>query len=211
MLFYTICAITGAIKTIKTVDALITDQKTEGRKEGYADAVLEYKPVYSDLKKKYDKLIADIESKRTDLDVCSDEGLKELVKLEKERDRLKVELNNKAKDTSAAFNVPISSILSALNSGSLGLIDSPSIWKYDFRDSIIIKKKIERMQARKEGYIEAKVLYEEKMQKLKSHYKKVKADADAKLTDYANRVSALLDEIEKIKLQIADLKIAMGD
>ena len=43
----TLLAINDAIKTIETVDALITDPKTEGRKEGYSDAASEYKTVYA--------------------------------------------------------------------------------------------------------------------------------------------------------------------
>ena len=85
------------------------------------------------------------------------------------------------------------------------------MWGYDFRDSIIAKKKKERMQARRDGYMEAKALYEEKISQLKDHYRKTKADADIKLSNYANRVSALLNEIETVKFQIADLKLAMSD
>lgn len=59
--------------------------------------------------------------------------------------------------------------------------------------------------------MEAKALYEEKISQLKDRYRKTKADADIKLSNYANRFSALLNEIETIKSQIADLKIAMGD
>lgn len=50
-----------------------------------------------------------------------------------------------------------------------------------------------------------------KNSQLKDHYRKTKADADIKLSNYANRVSTLLNEIETIKFQIADLKLAMGD
>lgn len=166
---------------------------------------------YSDLKKKYEKLISDIESKRTDLDITSDKGLIELEKLEAERDRLKAELKNKAEDASGIFNISASSILSSLSSGSSRFFTSSSMWGYDFRDSIIAKKKKERMQARRDGYMEAKALYEEKISQLKDHYRKTKADADIKLSNYANRVSALLNEIETVKFQIADLKIAMSD
>lgn len=59
--------------------------------------------------------------------------------------------------------------------------------------------------------MEAKALYEEKISQLKDYYRKTKADADIKLSNYANRVSTLLNEIETIKFQIADLKLAMGD
>ena len=78
------------IKTVETIDALLTDQTTKGKKEGYSDAASVYEAVYSDLKKKYGKLISDIESKKTDLYITSDKGLIELEKLEAERDRLKV-------------------------------------------------------------------------------------------------------------------------
>lgn len=204
-------SISDVIKTVETIDALLTDQTTEGKKEGYSDAASEYEAVYSDLKKKYEKLISDIESKRTDLDITSDKGLIELEKLEAERDRLKAELKNKAEDASGTFNISASSILSSLSSGSSGFFTSSSMWGYDFRDSIIAKKKKERMQARRDGYMEAKALYEEKISQLKDHYRKTKADADIKLSNYANRVSALLNEIETVKFQIADLKLAMSD
>lgn len=204
-------SISDVIKTVETIDALLTDQTTEGKKEGYSDAASEYEAVYSDLKKKYEKLISDIESKRTDLDIMSDKGLIELEKLEAERDRLKAELKNKAEDASGTFNISVSSILSSLSSGSSSFFTSSSMWDYDFRDSIIAKKKKERMQARRDGYMEAKALYEEKISQLKDHYRKTKAEADIKLSNYANRVSALLNEIETVKFQIADLKLAMSD
>lgn len=206
------------IKTVETIDALLTDQTTKGKKEGYSDAASEYEAVYSDLKKKYGKLISDIESKKTDLYITSDKGLIELEKLEAERDRLKAELKNKAEDASETFNISASSILSSLSSGSSRFFTSSSMWSHDFRDSIIAKKKKERMQARRDGYMEAKVLYEEKISQLKDQYRKTKADADIELSNCANRVSVLLNEIETklneietIKSQIADLKIAMGD
>ena len=206
------------IKTVETIDALLTDQTTKGKKEGYSDAASVYEAVYSDLKKKYGKLISDIESKKTDLYITSDKGLIELEKLEAERDRLKAELKNKAEDASETFNISDSSILSSLSSGSSRFFTSSSMWSHDFRDSIIAKKKKERMQARRDGYMEAKVLYEEKISQLKDQYRKTKADADIELSNCANRVSVLLNEIETklneietIKSQIADLKIAMGD
>lgn len=203
----------NVIKTVETIDALLTDQTTEDKKEGYSDAASEYEAVYSDLKKKYEKLISDIESKRTDLDITSDKGLIELEKLEAERDRLKAELKNKAEDASGTFNISASSIRSSLSSGSSRFFTSSSMWGYDFRDNSIERMQaiIERMQARRDGYMEAKALYEGKISQLKDHYRKTKADADIKLSNYANRVSALLNEIETIKFQIADLKIAMGD
>lgn len=210
--------ISEVIKTVETIDALLTDQTTKGKKEGYSDAASVYEAVYSDLKKKYGKLISDIESKKTDLYITSDKGLIELEKLEAERDRLKAELKNKAEDASETFNISASSIRSSLSSGSSRFFTSSSMWSHDFRDSIIAKKKKERMQARRDGYMEAKVLYEEKISQLKDQYRKTKADADIELSNYANRVSVLLNEIETklneietIKSQIADLKIAMGD
>lgn len=205
------CPWLDLIKTVKTIDALLTDQTTKGKKEGYSDAASEYEAVYSDLKKKYEKLISDIESKRTDLDITSDKGLIELEKLEAERDRLKAELKNKVEDASGTFNISASSLRSSLSSGSSRFFTSSSMWGHDFRDSIIAKKKKERMQARRDGYMEAKALYEEKISQLKDHYRKTKADADIKLSNYANRVSTLLNEIETSKFQIADLKLAMGD
>ena len=203
----------NVIKTVETIDALLTDQTTEDKKEGYSDAASEYEAVYSDLKKKYEKLISDIESKRTDLDITSDKGLIELEKLEAERDRLKAELKNKAEDASGTFNISASSIRSSLSSGSSRFFTSSSMWGYDFRDNSIERMQaiIERMQARRDGYMEAKALYEEKISQLKDHYRKTKADADIKLSNYANRVSALLNEIETIKFQIADLKLVMSD
>lgn len=205
------CPWIDLIKTVKTIDALLTDQTTKGKKEGYSDAASEYEAVYSDLKKKYEKLISDIESKRTDLDITSDKGLIELEKLEAERDRLKAELKNKVEDASGTFSISASSLRSSLSSGSSRFFTSSSMWGHDFRDSIIAKKKKERMQARRDGYMEAKALYEEKISQLKDYYRKTKADADIKLSNYANRVSTLLNEIETIKFQIADLKLAMGD
>ncbi len=205
------CPWLDLIKTVKTIDALLTDQTTKGKKEGYSDAASEYEAVYSDLKKKYEKLISDIESKRTDLDITSDKGLIELEKLEAERDRLKAELKNKVEDASGTFNISASSLRSSLSSGSSRFFTSSSMWGHDFRDSIIAEKKKERMQARRDGYMEAKALYEEKISQLKDHYRKTKADADIKLSNYANRVSTLLNEIETIKFQIADLKLAMSD
>lgn len=214
------CPWLDLIKTVKTIDALLTDQTTKGKKEGYSDAASKYEAVYSDLKKKYEKLISDIESKKTDLYITSDKGLIELEKLEAERDRLKAELKNKAEDASKTFNIPASSILSSLSSGSSRFFTSSSMWghDHDFRDSIIAKEEKKRMQARRDGYMEAKAIYEEKISQLKDHYRKTKADADIKLSNSANRFSALLNEIETtlneietIKSQIADLKIAMGD
>lgn len=195
-------------KTIKTVDALITDQKTEGKKEGYSDAAAEYEGVYSDLKQRYDKLIADINLQSKELELNSQQGTTELYRLEQERDRLKNELNRRANDAAIKFNVSATSILSSLNSGSSSFFSS--IFYYpDFRDRIIAKKMEERAQARKAGYLEAKSLYEEKIAQLKEHYRRTKAKADGKMRDYADHMGNLLKDIENIKFEIADLKLAM--
>lgn len=204
-------SIGNIIKTAQTIDALLTDQTTEGKKEGYSDAASEYEPIYSDLKNEYDKLISDINCKRSNLDVTSEKGLAELEKLEAERDRLKSELHKRAEDASGTFNVSASTLLSSLSAGSSSFFTSSSMWGYDLRDGIIAKKKKERIQARKEGYLEAKALYEEKIAQLKDHYRKTKEDADLKLSVYSEHISKLLNEIEAIRFQIADLKLAMSD
>lgn len=204
-------SIGNLIKTAQTIDALLTDQTTEGKKEGYSDAALEYEPIYSDLKNEYDKLISDITYKKSNLDVTSEKGLAELEKLEAERDRLRNELHKRAEDASGTFNVSTSTLLSSLSAGSSNFFASPSMFGYDLRDGIIAKKKKERIQARKEGYMEAKALYEEKIAQLKDHYRKTKEDADLKLSVYSERISKLLNEIEAIRFQIADLKLAMSD
>lgn len=203
-------SIRDVVKTVETIDALITDQVAEGKKEGYSDAALEYELVYADLKETYEKLILDIENKRTSLDVTSKCGLIELETLEAESARLKKELNDKVNTASKTFCISESSILSALNSGSSSFFTCSLLCSVDLRGSIIAEKKKERMQARKEGYLEAKALYEEKINQLKDHYRKTKADADVKLSNYANHVSDLLSEIETLRFQIADLRIAMN-
>lgn len=240
-------AINDTPKTIETINTLRTDQKAEGKKEGYSYAKSKYESVYSDLEKKYEKIISDIQSKRTDLDLRSDEGLEELEQLEKERNRLVVEMYNKVNSNieskqaylDAHSNEGLEELVQlekkwdrlratlknkVEDDGSEAFNDftgyilahpwffySPSIWRDGIRGSIILKKMNERMKARQEGYVEARALYIEKIQQLKDHFNEVKEKADAKFNDYANRVSALLDEIEKIKLQIAEIKIAMGD
>ena len=197
-------------KTIDTVRVLTEDQKTEGKKEGYADAAKEYEPIYTDLKQKYDCLIADIRARNKDLDVRSETGLLALQHLEAERNRLKAELQHQAEIASSKLNMPPSMIISTLNGGATGVITTPGLDSFSLLCSGIIElKRKERMKARQAGYLEAKELYEEKITQLREHYRISKDEADIRLKEYADSVSTLLNEIETVRFQIADLQLAM--
>ena len=195
-------------KVVKTVEALTTDQKTEGKKEGYDDAAQEYEPIYRELEAKYDSLISNIEREKQSFDSRSEVSLAELERLEKERDNLKERLNDKVNTASSSFHVSSSTIFSALNSGSSAFYMSP-VFNYSILDGIIEYKEKERREARRKGYLEAKRLYEEKIQKLKNHFEEVKANASRQLKQYAEDMGAILEEIHRVKIQIADLELAM--
>ena len=132
----------------------------------------------------------------------------ELERLEKERDNLKERLNDKVNTASSSFHVSSSTIFSALNSGSSAFYMSP-VFNYSILDGIIEYKEKERREARRKGYLEAKRLYEEKIQKLKNHFEEVKANANRQLKQYAEDMGAILEEIHRVKIQIADLELAM--
>jgi hypothetical protein len=189
------------------IDMLFTDVETEGKKQGYERASKEYKLMFRKIEKAYKETKELIESQKDKYGEQSDMLIDKLSALEDERDRLQKQVDNKAKQVSKTFDIPIGEVRSSLAAGSL-LMPSSGLGLLDIIYSYKEKK---LKKAEQKGYSEAKELYEEKIEKLKADLNKLKSKGSKEVKKMINLISDILDEIIENQMQIAELKILLKE
>lgn len=192
---------------VEFIDAVTSDPETDGKKDGYERAAKEYEPIYQELKQEYDNAIAEIRRKKSSYDIESNSKIGYLTQLEKRRDSLQEQVNNKVRQTAAAHGVSVSSLMGSFS--STGIVRDTS---WDMMRFITDSRMQKRKEAEKAGYSEAKRLYEEKLKSLREKLEHEKSGANKQLKDYADLIAKVLLEIEDTKMKIADLEIVLqGD
>lgn len=190
---------------IEYIGNLNSDPETDGKKDGYKRAAAEYKPVYQKLKKEYKQAISEIQRQKQCYDSESNAKIAYLSKLEKQRDALQEKLETRIRAVVDEEGLSVSDLGSSL--GRSGFIKDP----YSEITWSILERKWRRKKAEKEGYLEAKQLYEEKLDVLRRKLEEEKANASRQMKKYADLISDILREIEETQMKIADLKIALGE
>lgn len=65
------------------------------------------------------------------------------------------------------------------------------------------------LEAERDGYLEAKKLYEEKIGKLKKELEELKRKGSAEIQEMSNMIIEILDAIADEQMKIAELKILL--
>lgn len=195
---------------IDKVEMLFTDVEKEGKKKGYSRAAEEYGKVFRSIESEYKQTKELIESQKNMYDMQSDALIEKLEALEKQKRRLENQVEQKTKAVSEKYDISVSQVKEGLNS-STGLIasepwGSPGSILLDIAYDHKVKK---LREAERDGYLEAKKLYEEKIGKLKKELEELKRKGSAEIQEMSNMIIEILDAIADEQMKIAELKILL--
>ena len=143
-------------------------------------------------------------------DMQSDALIEKLEALEKQKRRLENQVEQKTKAVSEKYDISVSQVKEGLNS-STGLIasepwGSPGSILLDIAYDHKVKK---LREAERDGYLEAKKLYEEKIGKLKKELEELKRKGSAEIQEMSNMIIEIIDAIADEQMKIAELKILL--
>lgn len=195
---------------IDKVEMLFTDVEKEGKKKGYSRAAEEYGKVFRSIESEYKQAKELIESQKNMYDMQSDALIEKLEALEKQKRRLENQVEQKTKAVSEKYDISVSQVKEGLNS-STGLIasepwGSPGSILLDIAYDHKVKK---LREAERDGYLEAKKLYEEKIGKLKKELEELKRKGSAEIQEMSNMIIEIIDAIADEQMKIAELKILL--
>ena len=192
------------VDPLEKLNLIFTDVETEGKKQGYSRAAKQYEEVYRSLENTYKQAIESIEAKTGQQSSRLDMEIWKLEALEKQKKSLEEQKAQKVNSVSAKYNIPASDVAHFVSSGDI-FSRSESIIDiiYDYKERKLRK-------AEESGYLEAKKIYEEKISKLRHFLEEKKTTANADLQKLINMETEILDSISKIKMEIADLELAIS-
>ena len=95
---------------IEKVEMLFTDVETEGKKQGYDSAAREYGKVYRDIENEFLETKKIIEQQKNSYDNKADSLISKLESLEREKGNLEKQVNDKAKEVSRRFDIPVGDV-----------------------------------------------------------------------------------------------------
>lgn len=189
------------------LDLLFTDVETEGRKQGYAQAAAEYEKVFRSIKCEYEKTKELIESQKNMYDRQSDALIEKLEALEKQKKKLENQVRKKTKEMSDKYAIPEHQLQTALASGT-SFVSGPIF--FDVIGIIIHHKERRLREAKQHGYIEARKLYVEKIDRLKKDLAALKIKGNSEIEEMIHMINEILEAISGEQMKIAELKM-LGD
>lgn len=191
---------------VEKVDMLFKDVKTEGKKEGYAQAAKEYERAFLIIEKEYKETKELIANSKDSYNVRSEQLIVKLEDLEFQQKVLENEIKEKSRKVSLKYDIPIGKVTQAMAAGSLlGVRNSTT----DILGFIYSVKELELKEARQKGYMEAKELYEEKIEKLQKELQKLKKEGNKDIQKYLEMINDLLDAISQKQMEIAELRVLL--
>lgn len=200
-----VIALGAVVSAAEKDDILFKDVEIAGKEQGYKKAANEYEKAFREIESEYKVTKELIESQKNLYDEKSDILIEKLSALEKMEAELERQVERKTKDVSIKYNIPNSSVCQFSTSGTmesatslvgiLGLINSHK------------EKKL--MEAEQRGYIEAKELYDEKIERLKKDLYELKKKGSVDIQKLLDMISDLFDDIADEQMKIADLKILL--
>lgn len=202
--------------TIEKVKTIFSDTKTEGHKAGYSKAAEEYHSAYSDLKKMYDTYRAYLDEARESSNQRVESALKEL---EEVRDRLQSEVARRSTKCEERYSLPAGTVTNALarrgETGHRFYCSGPSLSEcilsmpgvnLNIIDVLYKAKEEQRKKAEKQGYLEAKETFEEKLQIMRDDFANLKSEGDQEINEYVDLINDILEDIAVARAQLAELK-----
>ncbi len=195
---------------LKVVITSTEQLKIEGKKEGYKKASEEYGKILKYMEEEYKRIIFIIKTQQNKYNHISESLLKQLEQLEEYKRYLQIKLKNKINTISKTNNIPISDLNSLCGSrGFIGSNNSIFTKKQSILDMIYNSKNKKFMEAKEEGYIEAKEIYEKKVYDLKQRYLYEQNLANSKINNLKVIIYEILQQIECEKLTIVELEILL--
>ena len=193
---------------IEKVEMLFTDVETEGKKQGYDRAAHEYGKVYRNLENEFLETKKLIEQQKSSYDNRADILISKLEFLECEKTNLEKQVNDKAREVSHRFDIPIDDIKKSLTSGTL-LVDGDGLLTSNILNLIYRHKEKKLKEAEQRGYAEARKLYENKIYKLKAELKKLKENGNRDIQKLIIMIDEIFAAIADEQMKIAELKILL--
>ena len=192
---------------IEKVEMLFTDVETEGKKQVYDRAASEYGKVYRDIENEFLETKKIIEQQKNRYDNKADSLISKLESLEREKANLEKQVNDKAREVSNRFDIPIGDVKKSLASGTL-LVGGPSV-SVDVLDLIYRHKEKKLKEAEQRGYAEAKRLYENKIDKLKAELRRLKENGNRDIQKLISMIDEIFAAIADEQMKIAELRILL--
>ena len=188
---------------VKVVKEIKRDVQIEGKKEGYQRAANEYAKVFSEIEAEYKKTKDFLEKQKVSYDIKTEELLSKLESLENQKADLQKEVKSKSQAVSKKYNIPLSDITQSLASGSMIV---GNYYAVDIVGLVHNYKEKEKSEAIKNGYAEAKALYEEKITKLKKDLQMLEKKGNKEIQELVYLIEEVLSAIAKEQMKIAELK-----
>ncbi len=194
----------SASDKIKTI---FNDTKTDGRKTGYARAAKEYKIAYKSMESEYEKYKKFLEEKKDEYNSQATSFIDELELLKKKKTQLETEVEQAKRKCASENSISIADLNKRLSSNySIAPTNSDMPNLIDLLYSV---KERQRLNAEKEGYIEAKAVFEQKLDSLKKELEALKVKGNIELNEFIDLLNDLMTGIAKEKAKLAELKAMM--
>ena len=192
---------------IETLDMLFTDVETEGRKNGYTRAAEEYEKAFCSVKEEYKQVKELIGFQKDTHDIQLEALMEKLELLEEEVRRLENQVEENTKAVAHKYDIPVSQVRGFVSSGTL--ITGSMIGAACILALIYEQKKRKLQKAEQQGYLEAREVFETKINKEKRKLEKLKEKGEKEIRELVNMVGEVLDDIAEEQMKIAELKILL--
>ena len=201
--------ITDGVKahTKDVVKTISSDAKLEGKKQGYIRAASEYKKAYKEIEKNYKELKSIILQRKNDSNNKIDSLIAQLQVLEKRKNELEKIKNQKSKDVSNTYNIPLKDIKGAIVGGPVINYRLSGIAMIEL---IYLYKKKKWNDAEQKGYQEARKAHEQKIKELQEEFELEIKNANIDLEDLEHLIIDILISITRMHTEIAELEILLG-
>ena len=191
----------------KKIKTIFTDTKTEGKKTGYARAAEEYNSAYRSIEQEYQKYKQFLKEKKDQYNSQAVSFIDELESLQKTKEQLEAEVEKAKRKCASENSISISDLNKRLSINS-GFAPTASDM-FSLIDLLYNVKERQRLKAEKEGYIEAKAVFEEKLDSLQKELKALKVKGNKELNEFIDLLNDLMTDIAKERAKLAELKAMM--
>lgn len=183
-------------------DDLFKDPEIEGKKKGYERAAKEYEPTFQKIKNEYEVTKKILENETASYNEKADALIKRLEDLERKEEILRRQVYRKYKGKSDVQDYEYPVDKTGYTAGAL------------FIDIIgfFLDRNQKFSEAEKQGYLEAKKVYEAKIAKLKRDLAILKNKGNLEIQKLLNMIDDVLNVIADERMKIAELEILLtGD
>lgn len=178
-------------------DDLFKDPEIEGKKKGYERAAKEYEPTFQKIKNEYEVTKKILENETASYNEKADALIKRLEDLERKEEILRRQVYRKYNGKSDVQDYEYGHTTAALYIDIIGFF---------------LDRNQKFSEAEKQGYLEAKKVYEAKIAKLKRELAILKNKGNLEIQKLLNMIDEVLNVIADERMKIAELEMLLtGD